>query len=202
MNSSNDVGSKNVKEKHVSARMALGRRMRELRLKQGLTIAQLASAVQVTNGLISQIEIGSANPSLTSLRKISEALRVPLFYFFIGTGADTRVKSRRERLILRPAGDLVEYEFVSDPIENQVEFTLVRAKPHGTSGDKKDMHPGRECDITLKGRMVLEIEDEFYELKRGDSITFDSLKSHRWVNGGSSELLFVSTTWPQGFGGF
>lgn len=172
----------------------LGPRLRELRQQQGFSAARLASAVGVTSGLISQVENELADPSLTTLRRISEVLHVPMFYFFIREESEPKVRSFDERYLLSMQDDRVEYEFISDPNEGQIEFTMVRAKPGSASGDKQDHHPGRECALVLDGRMVLEIEDNLYELKEGDSITFDSLRPHRWVNSGNTELRFISVT--------
>jgi transcriptional regulator with XRE-family HTH domain len=179
---------------HHGTHPNIGKRLRELRLRQGFSIVKLASEVGVTSGLISQVENGTADPSLTTLRRISEVLRVPIFYFFIGTRPEPKVKSADERYLLSATDGLVEYEFISDPNEGQIEFTMVRAKQGGASGDKQDHHSGREHTLVMKGRMVLEIESDVYELNAGDSVSFDSLKPHRWVNAGSTELVFVSVT--------
>lgn len=189
---------------HHGTHPNIGKRLRELRLQQGLSIVKLASEVGVTSGLISQVENGTADPSLTTLRRISEVLRVPMFYFFISTRREPKVKSADERYLLSATDGLVEYEFISDPNEGQMEFMIVRAKQggasgvkqDGASGIKQDHHSGREHALVMKGRMVLEIESDVYELNAGDSISFDSLKPHRWVNAGSAELLFVSATSP------
>jgi len=172
----------------------LGVRLRQLRQQQGFNLAQLADAAGVTSGLISQIEHGQADPSLTTLRRIAEALRVPMFYFFIHAKAEPRVRSPQDRYVLNDQTGGIEHEFISDPDEGHIEFTMVRARPGSASSDKQDHHPGRECALVLAGRMVMEIEDKVYELNARDSITFDSLRPHRWVNPGSQELSFISVT--------
>jgi transcriptional regulator with XRE-family HTH domain len=172
----------------------LGSRLRILRQERGLNIAQMASAVGVTSGLISQVENGLADPSLTTLRSISKVLRIPMFYFFVNEKLEPKVRSSKERYLLNSQDGKVRYEFISDPDDAQVEFTMIRAKPGAASGDKQDRHPGRECALVLAGRMILEIEDNIYELNTTDSIAFDSLRPHRWVNAGNAELRFTSVT--------
>lgn len=172
----------------------LGSRLRTLRQERGLNIAQLASAVGVTSGLISQVENGLADPSLTTLRSLSKVLRIPMFYFFVNEKIEPKVRSSKERYLLDSQDGKVKYEFISDPDDAQIEFTMIRAKSGSASGDKQDRHPGRECALVLAGRMVLEIEDSIYELNATDSITFDSLRPHRWVNAGKAELRFISVT--------
>jgi transcriptional regulator with XRE-family HTH domain len=172
----------------------VGARLKQLRQQRGLSMVQLAREVGVTNGMISQIENHLADPSLTTLRKLAQVLGVPVFYFFIAHENDPEVRSSDNRYLLNSQGNGVRYEFISDPNEPSLEFTMIEAKPGSSSGQKQDVHPGTECALVLKGRMVLEIEDQFYELKANDSITFDSLRPHRWLNQGKTLLKFVSVT--------
>lgn len=176
------------------AASGVGTRLKQLRQQRGLSMVQLAREVGVTNGMISQIENNLADPSLTTLRKLAQVLGVPVFYFFIAHENDPEVRSSENRYLLNSQGNHVRYEFISDPNEPSVEFTMIEAQPGASSGDSQDAHPGTECALVLKGRMVLEIEEQFYELKANDSITFDSLRPHRWVNQGKTPLKFVSVT--------
>ncbi|EPZ54464.1 helix-turn-helix family protein [[Clostridium] sordellii ATCC 9714] len=46
-----------------------------------MTIKEVANITGVTPSLLSQIERGLSNPSINTLKLISKALDVPLFYF-------------------------------------------------------------------------------------------------------------------------
>ena len=54
----------------------IGERLRELRLKRGLSQDELARRANVTQGLIWQIEAGRRTPSLRTLLRLAEALSV------------------------------------------------------------------------------------------------------------------------------
>lgn len=54
----------------------MGKRIKEERLKNNLTQEQLAEAINVTGVYISHIESGSTKPSLETLIKISNALKI------------------------------------------------------------------------------------------------------------------------------
>ena len=60
--------------------MSLGRKIKELRIKKGLTQSDLGSGL-VTPSMISQIESDRANPSYKVLEAIAERLGEPLEYF-------------------------------------------------------------------------------------------------------------------------
>lgn len=60
----------------------VGAKMRALREKKGISLRALARRVDVTPSLISQIETGKINPSVSSLYAIANALDAPMDAFF------------------------------------------------------------------------------------------------------------------------
>ncbi len=55
-----------------------GHRVRESRAAQGLSLEQLARLTGISAPALSLIETGKRDPRLTTLKRISDALRVPL----------------------------------------------------------------------------------------------------------------------------
>jgi DNA-binding NtrC family response regulator len=60
----------------------VGRRLRERRLGQSLTLKQLANRTGLSVSLISQIELGKSAASMSTLHKLSTSLQVRMTYFF------------------------------------------------------------------------------------------------------------------------
>ncbi|NVN56479.1 helix-turn-helix domain-containing protein [bacterium Scap17] len=60
----------------------LGKRLRELRMRHGLSQRELAKRAQVTNSTISQVEQDAVSPSVSSLNKILEVFPISLSDFF------------------------------------------------------------------------------------------------------------------------
>ena len=56
----------------------IGQKIRDLRNSKGMTLGDLASLVNVSPSLISQLERGGVNPSISLLKSISDALGIPL----------------------------------------------------------------------------------------------------------------------------
>ncbi|HZB30044.1 MAG TPA: cupin domain-containing protein [Streptosporangiaceae bacterium] len=68
----------------------VGQRIREVRLQRGLTLRGLARAVGVSASLVSQIETGKSQPSVSTLYAITKALGISVEDVFdTGGGADT-----------------------------------------------------------------------------------------------------------------
>ena len=186
------ASSRNRKAPDHTVATSLGVRLRKLRLERGFSLAKLAKEVEITGGLISQVENGKADPSFNTLRKIANALNVPMFYLFVDQPEKTKVRTSTDRFRLDTQDGGVSYQFISNPNDGQVEFTTTRAAPGYGSGEGMDSHPGQECALIIKGRMRLQLESKCYELKRHESITFNSFRPHRWENVGQGELQFIS----------
>jgi len=60
----------------------VGRRLRERRSAQQLTLKQLANRTGLSVSLISQIELGKSAASMSTLHKLATALQVKMTYFF------------------------------------------------------------------------------------------------------------------------
>ncbi len=76
--------------------MKLGDKIKELRLQRGLTQASLAGE-HMTRSMLCEIEKGNANPSLQTLRYLSDELKVPLSYL-IDDREDLQACRKREAM--------------------------------------------------------------------------------------------------------
>jgi len=60
----------------------LGTKLKQLRTQNKLTQKELAQKVQCTPAYICQLESGKADPSISTLKKISTALGITIIDFF------------------------------------------------------------------------------------------------------------------------
>ena len=65
----------------------LGQKIRELRVKEGITQKELAGD-KITRNMLSLIENGSASPSVRTLLYIADKLETPAGYFFSSNAED------------------------------------------------------------------------------------------------------------------
>ena len=64
--------------------IGIGKRIRAIRKKNGITISTIASTAGVSNGLVSRIENGRTIPSLPVLLELISALEIDASTFFEG----------------------------------------------------------------------------------------------------------------------
>lgn len=142
-------------EKRTSGRIDLGLRLKEFRLRRGLSQTELAKLVGVTPSTISQVESNLIYPSLPALMKMAETLAVDLTSFF---------EARQEgqgRLVFTPA-DAVEVKFPNLPeaavqarllypvdFEVKAEPYLIEITPKATLPAHFFFHKGEELGLSL-----------------------------------------------------
>ena len=186
-------------ERGTGGRIALGLRLKEFRLRRGLSQTELARLVGVTASTISQVESNLIYPSLPALMKMAEALAVDLTSFFEdrqeGTG----------RLIFT-AADAVEVKFPNVPdgavqarllypvdFEVKAEPYLIEITPKATLPAHFFFHKGEEVGYVLSGRLQVRVGKGVHHLKTGDVIYLTSEIPGEWRNPGPSvaRLLWV-----------
>ena len=73
--------------------MEIGNKLKELRLKNDLTLEELANRSELTKGFLSQVERDLTSPSISTLSDILEALGVEFSEFFVEEKKVTEVFS-------------------------------------------------------------------------------------------------------------
>lgn len=177
----------------------LGMRIREKRLEQEMTIKELASRTGLTSGFISQIERNQTEPSITSLRKVAEALDVAVFYFFIDENNNNSVVRKNERQMIKFPNSHLVYELLSPDLNRQMEMFFATLEKGAFTCDEPLAHKGEEVILVLNGSMDIEIGNEKHSLNKGDSIYYFASIPHRIENTGDSDLEFISTITPPRF---
>ena len=187
------------KEGGTDRRIDLGVRLKEFRLRRGLSQTELARLVGVTASTISQVESNLIYPSIPALMKMAEALAVDLTSFF----ADRQAGAGR--LIFAPR-DAVEVKFANMPegavlarllypvdVQAKAEPYLIEITPKATLPSHFFFHKGEEVGYVLSGRLQVRVGKEMHNLKTGDVIYLTSEIPGEWRNSGPgvARLLWV-----------
>jgi DNA-binding transcriptional MerR regulator/mannose-6-phosphate isomerase-like protein (cupin superfamily) len=171
---------------------SVGPRLRRLRAKRGVNLAEVAAAAGISIGFLSALERSQMSASVGTLRRLARYYRTNILDFFDATELNTRLVRPPKRKVLE-AGPGVRMELLA--WGNKVmEPHLFRIAPNAGSGESY-AHEGEEFLFVLRGELKIALDDEEYHLKRGDSFYFESATPHHWKNPGRSEtwLLWVNT---------
>lgn len=176
----------------------MGAKIRQRRAETDMSLQELATLTGLTPGFLSQVERDQTEPSITSLRKIAEALRVPIFYFLMEEEKYSPLVRRQDRRVLKLSAQGVSYELLSpsDFVNRKMEIVVTRMAPGAEGGDHAVTHPGEECILVLKGRAAVRVAEDEYILEEGDAIYFYASLSHHIRNVGDQELEILAAITP------
>jgi transcriptional regulator with XRE-family HTH domain len=169
-----DLGSG---ELEAALAAAIAQRVREYRLQLGWTIGQLADVCGMSKGMLSKIENAQASPSLATLARLSEALKVPVTTFFRGLNEEQDVlyvKAGRGLAIEHrwsSAGRRYQSLGVMRAPNNQLEPVLVTLTERSDSFPLYQ-HAGIELIYMLTGRMEYGYGGSRYLMESGDALQF------------------------------
>jgi transcriptional regulator with XRE-family HTH domain len=176
----------------------IARNIKDLRIKKGLSLEELASLTGLTRGYLSKIERSHRAPPLSTLNKIANTLGVEL-NFFLQENSE-RIKDTRIAVVRRGKGKKVvtkgtlygyEYEAIAynKPGKNMEPFII---KP-ALDKEVYFQHEGEEFMYVLEGKHEFKYDGKKYILKKGDSIYFDSRVRHtgRSLGGKKAKVLTI-----------
>ncbi len=173
----------------------VGNRIRQLRIKNELTLQELASRTELTKGFLSQLERNLTAPSLATLDDICEALGTDLGHFFTEEG-DEKVVFTPEDAFIDEREDLTIHWIVPSAQKNEMEPIVLEIEP-GKQSMVIDPHDGEEMGYVLSGRLVLVRENDRKgkQLKRGDTFYLHGNEAHHLENRthAKATILWIST---------
>jgi quercetin dioxygenase-like cupin family protein len=174
----------------------MGVRLRQLRLKQKLSLAEVSSAVGISVGFLSAIERSHMSASVVKLRKLARYYKLNILDFFDAALANPhRVRpSERKRLHVGPGVQMDLLAWGNTVMEPHL-FTIA---PGSGSGDSYE-HEGEEFLYVLRGVLNIALGEQWYLLHPGDSFYFDSDTPHTWRNTGKTETVVLWVNTPPTF---
>jgi transcriptional regulator with XRE-family HTH domain len=178
---------------------AIGGRIARERALHGLSIDELAQRAGISNGLLSQIERGIGNPSLSTLVGLANALDMPLGAFFAGAADESDIVVRaqsRKHLVL--SDHRLVYELLVPDLQGRLSMLHIELPPGFSNQEKPFAHAGEECELVLEGHVDAYIGERNFSLGPGDSIRFNSAIPH-WFRTFETKVVIISAMTPPSF---
>ncbi|KSV58020.1 helix-turn-helix domain-containing protein [Acetivibrio ethanolgignens] len=177
--------------------MDIGKKIKELRLQNDLTLENLASRSELTKGFLSQVERNLTSPSISTLEDILEALGTNLSEFFHEEEEEQIVFSTKDFFVDKQEEYQIEW-IIPNAQKNEMEPILLTLLPGGKSMEMI-AHQGEEFGFVLKGNVTLMCDNKKYRLKAKDTFYMSGKKNHYLCNNSTSEALVLWITTPPMF---
>ncbi len=170
----------------------IGAKLRDLRLKNGLTQEELADRAELSKGFISQLENDLTSPSIATLIDILTLLGSKLSEFFADDDSERLVFTSDDYFEKKYEGETVTW-IVPTAQKNAMEPVIVELA-RGESTDADIPHEGEEFGYVLSGAVCVVVGDREERANAGDTFYFSSDRKHyiKNVSDGISKILWVS----------
>ena len=181
----------------MKAKIDIGPKIRDGRLKKGLKLKDVASATGLSVSLISKVENNNTSPSLSTLIKLSNFLGMDASYV-LGESENKRgsvVCHKEDRKVWTSDDYKIHFELLNPSLRSK-RFEVVQARIERFEVPaERYTHEGDEFGLVLEGEIKVELGDEVHLLKEGDTIYFRSTVPHAiyGVDPEGSEVLWVNS---------
>lgn len=195
-----EYGDNRAKDRLMDEAFDVGARLKQLRLSRGLSQRELAKRAGVTNSTISLIEQNNVSPSVSSLKKILDALPVSISAFFAGDEPSQPQSFYRQGELTEIGDGQLSWQLVAARRpDRRMSIIHERYPPGADSGEEMLEHDGEEGGVVVAGQIEITVNGEVGVLSAGDAYYFDSRLPHRFRNPGDEECVIVSANTPPTF---
>jgi len=171
--------------------MKIGKRIKEIRLLQGLTQEELADRCELSKGFISQIEHDNTSPSISTLVDILTALGTSLDQFFQREAREQVVFGQEDMFVKEDELTKITW-LVPNAQKNEMEPILVELAPHGQTAQYAP-HEGELFGYVIEGEIELVLGDKRNRVRKGESFYILEPSRHYIEAVKKSTFLWVST---------
>lgn len=171
---------------------AIGRRLRALRERRRITIAQLSATTGLSKGFLSRVERDITSPSVASLMALCQALDV-------SPGAvldapEVTVVRWDEAPSVSLGGEGITERLVTP--RGRRDLQIIRAEIAAGGHGESELYTV-DCLVeslhVVAGTLRLRTADAVHELAAGDTATFSGHEPHTWANPGEETAVVLWT---------
>lgn len=168
--------------------------LKRLRTERNLSLGQLSQLSDVSKVMLAQLEKGETNPTINTLWKIANGLKVPytlLLEQIEPTAAIVRSKDTLKQLDEDGHYRLFCY-YSNTPSRNFEQFLVELDADHShySVGHSERV---QEYILVLEGKMKVVVDEDSYILSPKDAIQFDASLPHAYFSIGDTTLKVVLT---------
>jgi transcriptional regulator with XRE-family HTH domain len=177
--------------------LAVGARLKAVRLREGLSQRELAKRSGVTNATISLIEQESHAPSLASLHRILTAIPISMADFFAIPVTDRNAlfyEAKDLTVVSRGAADL--RVLGSERRDKKLQLFIERYKPGASTGEEPITFDGETAAIVIQGKIEVEIDGEMRRIGEGGGYQLFASRPYRLRNAGKTTAVVVCACTP------
>ena len=170
----------------------IAKNLKQLREDRNLSLDKLAEMTGVSKSMLRQIEIGQSNPTIATIWKIANGLRIPF---------TDLIKEQTQEITLRafkadaPLTGETEgyrlYPLIAFSPERSFETYYVEIDPGTTLDAEPHQGNAEEHVFVLHGQMKINVADQRFTVRAGNFISFQAGCEHQYLNNGEKMAVAI-----------
>lgn len=168
----------------------VGANIRRLREENGLSMEELSKLSGVSKSMLAQVERGEGNPTLSTLWKISNGMKVPFDALTVRPKIPYEiVKTTEIQPILEDNGKVKNYSIFPDD-ENRRFAVYYLELEQGSYWESEPHLKGTTEFITMfTGSIEICVDNQKFLVSKGESIRFSADTNHSYKNVGENTAI-------------
>lgn len=164
--------------------------LKRIRKSRNMSLDMMAERTGVSKSMLGQIERGESNPTVATIAKIVEGIRVP-FEELIYPKTDSIVIIDNEKLPVYKEEEGTYQVRSIFPYDRYRNFEVYETKIESGGNCESFLTEGSVCEyiMVLQGTLTLETKDSIYEVAPNHAIRIEAGRGHRYRNRGTQELI-------------
>jgi transcriptional regulator with XRE-family HTH domain len=171
----------------------LGQNLKAIRRLRELSLDQTAEITGVSKAMLAQIERGESSPSISTIWKIANGLRLTFSTLIQESKPEVSIV-RQSDVAPLTSDDGKFRSYPLFPFDPQHHLEIYAVEMDGQSTHLSDSHTEgvEEFLIIAEGELELQIGDEVYVIAQGDSLRFAADRPHHYRNASGQTIRFHS----------
>lgn len=170
--------------------------LKRIRKSRNMSLDMLAEKTGVSKSMLGQIERGESNPTVATIAKIVDGIKVPF---------EDLIYKKTESVMIIDNDKLPMYKYQAGAYQIRAIFPYDRHRNFEVYEAK--IEPGEDCGrfvkddggceyiMVVQGVLTLDTDEGTYEVASNHAVRLDALKRHSYHNRGTQKLIlniFVS----------
>lgn len=178
----------------------LGTYIRELRLKRNMSLRSLAAQSDVSVSFLSQVERGTASPSIASLMRIAKSLDQTIGSLFESPSNSRLVRAGEGPRLVHPKRQWEE-ELLSPRDFSRLQVIRSTLVPGGSTGTEL-LSYGAVSETSMiveSGSIRVTLGSEEFTMAVGDCLSYDASTPHRIENSTTEPCVIIFVSSPPSY---
>lgn len=166
--------------------------LKKLRTERNLSLGQLAELCDVSKVMLSQIEKGETNPTINTIWKIVNGLKVPYTAMLEQPESEVAVIQKAETEIQKMNEEHYRiFCYYRSTAERNFELFQLEMDEACIYTSIGHMERSMEYVMVLEGQLTMRVQGDEFTLQKDDTIEFQASGEHTYANTGKGGLKAI-----------